>query len=103
VFRRRDLLREIAGFRAAGGATALVSDYPARLKLDALAARDLFDVVLANGESAEVVALKPDPRSLLAAAAKLGVAPEQCLVIGDRPDADGAAAQAAGMAFRRIG
>lgn len=103
MFRRRSLLREIEHFRARGGTTALVSDYPAFGKLKALGASHLFDIVLANGESPDVTALKPDPACLLAAAAKLGVRPEECLVIGDRLDADGAAAHAAKMAFRRIG
>jgi HAD superfamily hydrolase (TIGR01509 family) len=46
--------------------------------------------------------LKPDPEGYLLAARTLGVEPAQCLVIGDRLDADGAAAQAAGMAFQHI-
>jgi beta-phosphoglucomutase-like phosphatase (HAD superfamily) len=40
---------------------------------------------------------------MLRAAAALEVEPSACLVIGDRDDADGEAARAAGMAFRRIG
>ncbi|MCB9916751.1 MAG: HAD hydrolase-like protein, partial [Planctomycetes bacterium] len=43
------------------------------------------------------------PDGYLEAARRLGVAPAECLVVGDRDDADGAAARAAGMAFRRIG
>jgi FMN phosphatase YigB (HAD superfamily) len=37
----------------------------------------------------------------LRAAEVLGVAPKHCLVIGDRDDADGLAAENAGMAFRK--
>ena len=102
LFPRSSLLREIAQFRAAGGQTALVSDYPARRKLDALIATELFDVIIANGECDGPSQLKPDPNGFLKAAAKLGVAAHECLVIGDRPDADGLAASSAGMSFRRI-
>jgi HAD superfamily hydrolase (TIGR01549 family) len=103
LFRRRRLLREIAAFRAAGGRTALVSDYPARRKLEALGASGLFDAVVASGEPDGPLRLKPHPSGMLRAAAALGVEPARCLVLGDRADADGLAARAAGMAFRRIG
>ncbi len=101
-FARRGLLAEIAGFRDAGGKTALVSDYPARAKLGALGAAELFDTVVANGEENGPGRLKPWPDGYLAAAERLGVAPRECLVIGDRADADGEAARRARMAFRRV-
>jgi len=101
-FRRKSLLEEIRRFRADGGRTAVVSDYPARDKLTALGATELFDAVVASGEPEGPGRLKPDPDGYLRAARALAVAPERCLVIGDRDDADGAAARAAGMAFRRI-
>jgi HAD superfamily hydrolase (TIGR01549 family) len=103
LFRRRGLLAEIHQYRAAGGRTALVSDYPATVKLEALGARALFDAVVANGEPGGPTRLKPDPQGYLLAAHRLGVEPGSCLVIGDREDADGLAAQAAGMAFRKVG
>ena len=99
-FRRRSLLSEIAAFREAGGKTAVVSDYPARQKLDALNARDLFDDVVASGEAPGPGRLKPWPDGYQLAAGRLGVQPGACLVIGDRPDADGEAARRAGMDFR---
>jgi len=102
VFRRRSILDEIRTFRTAGGVTALVSDYPATHKLGALGARELFDVVVASGEPGGPSRLKPHPEGMLKAADALGVAPRDCLVIGDREDADGVAAQAAGMAFRLV-
>ncbi len=101
-FRRQQLLSEIASFRAAGGKTALVSDYPAQQKLEALGAVELFDVAIANGEPEGPSRLKPWPDGYLKAAERLGVAPGRCLVIGDRDDADGAAARYAGMGFRLI-
>ena len=100
--RRSALLNEIADFRAAGGRTAVVSDYPARHKLRALGAESLFDVVVASGEPDGPSRLKPDPEGYLRAAERLGVPPQRCLVIGDRDDADGAAAAAAKMAFRHV-
>jgi len=102
-FRRRGLLGEIERFKRGGGSTALVSDYPASLKLAALGCGALFDTVVANGEAGGPAQLKPDPAGYLAAAERLGVAPAECLVVGDREDADGEAARRAGMSFRRIG
>lgn len=102
LFRRRALLAEIQAFRASGGRTALVSDYPARRKLEALGASGLFDVVVASGEPNGPTRLKPHPSGFLNAAAALGIDPARCLVIGDRLDADGKAAAAAGMAFRHV-
>lgn len=100
--KRADLLDEIGRYRAAGGKTALVTDYPASAKLSALGAVALFDLVVSNGEPGGPSKLKPDPEGYLSAAARLGVPPEACLVIGDRDDADGAAARAAGMSVHII-
>lgn len=102
-FRRNALLEEIGEFRKAGGRTALVSDYPAQEKLLALGCGNLFDVVIANGEEPSPHWLKPHPDGYLSAAKALNTPPERCLVLGDRPDADGQAAQRANMAYRRIG
>jgi HAD superfamily hydrolase (TIGR01549 family) len=102
MFRRTPLLDEIASFRERGGRTALVSDYPARRKLEALGSVDLFDVVVANGEPNGPRRLKPDPDGYLRAAKSLGIDPTRCLVIGDRDDADGEAARAAQMQFRHV-
>jgi FMN phosphatase YigB (HAD superfamily) len=76
---------------------AVVSDYPAREKLTAL---DLAMDCVVCALDPEVNRLKPDPRGLLVAAGRLGVAPGSCLVLGDRDDRDGAAARAAGMQYR---
>jgi HAD superfamily hydrolase (TIGR01509 family) len=100
--RRAELLQTLARYRQGGGKTALVSDYPATGKLEALGAAQLFDLVVSNGEPGGPSKLKPDPEGYLSAAARLGVAPDACLVIGDRDDADGAAARAAGMAVHII-
>jgi HAD superfamily hydrolase (TIGR01549 family) len=102
LFRRRSLLSVIAAFRRSGGRTALVSDYPASQKLRALDSHELFDVVVASGEPGGPSRLKPHPNGVLRAAEQLGVSAAECLVIGDRTDADGVAAEAAGMAFRLV-
>jgi HAD superfamily hydrolase (TIGR01549 family) len=102
LFRRRSLQKEIVTFRASGGKTALVSDYPVSDKLKAIGCGTLFDVIVASGETGGPRRLKPAPDGYLAAAQRLGIAPERCLVIGDRADADGKAAEAAGMAFRLV-
>lgn len=103
AFRRRGLLADLTRFHEGGGRLALVSDYPARAKLAALDATHLFDVVIANGEPGGPTRLKPAADGYLEAARRLGVDPAECLVIGDRDDADGAAARTAGMAFRQVG
>jgi len=101
-FARQALLAELRAFRALGGRTALVSDYPAQRKIEALGVRDLFDVIVANGEEHGPRRLKPDPEGYLQAAEMLKVQPARCLVIGDRDDADGEAARAAKMSFRLV-
>ena len=101
-FARRALLAELRAFKNQGGRTALVSDYPAERKIQAMGARSLFDVVVANGEANGPRRLKPDPEGYLRAAELLQVEPARCLVIGDRDDADGEAARAAKMSFRLV-
>src|SRR5690606_8101600 len=100
--RRTDLLEELVAFHEQGGKLAVVSDYPARAKLDALGISSLFDVVVASGEHQQLRRLKPAPDGYLLAASELGVSPEDCVVLGDRLDADGQAAEHAGMKFRWI-
>ncbi len=95
--KRQALLDALRAYRAQGGKTALVSDYPASGKLRALGALELFDLVVSSGEDGGPSKLKPDPEGYLSAASRLGIEPARCLVIGDRDDADGAAARAAGM------
>lgn len=95
--KRQALLDALRAYRTQGGKTALVSDYPASGKLRALGALQLFDLVVSSGEDGGPSQLKPDPEGYLKAASRLGIEPARCLVIGDRDDADGEAARAAGM------
>jgi len=100
--RNESLVEEIRSFRKNGGRTALVSDYPAKEKLRGLELTELFDVVVASGETEGLTRLKPAPDSYLLAAKKLDTPAERCLVIGDRVDADGEAASSAKMEFRLV-
>lgn len=99
---RHALLQQARDFHALGGKLAVVSDYPVSHKLRAIQPELPLSAVVANGEQGGPRRLKPYPDGFLRAAERLGVAPEQCLVIGDRLDADGEAAERAGMAFRHI-
>jgi len=82
--------------KAAGYKMALASSAPPeniRLVLDVLGLEDGFDAVVGDDE---VSRGKPDPEVFIKAAAKLGVAPAQALVIEDATGGVGAA-RAAGM------
>lgn len=103
LFRRRSLIRQIARFRAAGGRTAIVSDYPAVSKLTSMGVLGLFDEIIANGEAGGPTLLKPHPQGIWAALERLEVAPANAVMIGDRVETDGRAAHAAGVSFHRIG
>jgi HAD superfamily hydrolase (TIGR01549 family) len=91
------IIELLAALRSRGIRTAVLSDYPAETKLARMGLRAHFDVVLWAGDP-EVRALKPSPRGLHAILARLGVPPKQALYVGDRPEVDAAAAQAAGVA-----
>ncbi|MBV9357800.1 MAG: HAD family hydrolase [Chloroflexi bacterium] len=85
--------------RAADIRLGLLSDYPAEAKLRALELDSFFDVVV-TAQMTEVGVFKPNPRGLLLALARLGVEPREGLYIGDRPEVDAGAAEAAGVACR---
>ncbi len=78
---------------AAGVPRAAVSDYPPAAKLAALG---LGEGWAAAVDCSALGALKPLPDGLLAAAAAMGVAPEQVVHVGDREDTDGEMAARAG-------
>jgi FMN phosphatase YigB (HAD superfamily) len=86
----------LESLRRNGIRLGVFSDYPATDKLRALGIGDLFDVVVCAGD-AEVSAFKPSPRGLLIALERLGVGADEALYVGDRVDADAAAAAAAGV------
>jgi len=66
-------------------------------KLDVSCLRPLFDTVVISGE--EGVA-KPAPEIFRRAAARLGVAPADCIFVGDHPEKDIEGASSAGMQTR---
>lgn len=80
--------------RQQGIKIGIYSDYPARDKLVALGLR--ADIVVSSTDP-EIDQLKPNPQGLLHLAAALGLAPAECLFIGDRPELDGLCAERAGM------
>jgi HAD superfamily hydrolase (TIGR01549 family) len=88
------LLRRL---RDRGLALGIVANQPeaARARLDRAGIGDLFDH---HGLSGVTGLRKPDPQAFLAAADALGVAPAECIMVGDRIDNDVVPAKALGMA-----
>jgi len=81
------------GLRRSGKTIGVLSDYPAKAKLDALGLSADY-VVSAADEG--IGLLKPHPRGLEFLMATAGVEPQETVVVGDRVDRDGLAAQRAG-------
>jgi len=84
-----------AAIRRSGRAIAVHSDYPVAAKLAAMGLE--ADHNASAGNPAEV-RLKPHPSGLLHLMALAGAAPHQTLMVGDRQERDGLAAQRAGTA-----
>lgn len=82
--------------RQQGIKIGIYSDYPAHDKLVALGLR--ADIVVSSTDP-EIDQLKPNPQGLLHIAAALGLAPAECLFVGDRPELDGICAERAGMPY----
>lgn len=82
--------------KARGLRLAVVSDYPAEAKLDALGLRGFFDVVLC-AQAPEIGVFKPHPRGLQIALERLGAGASETLYVGDRAEVDAVAAAAAGI------
>jgi HAD superfamily hydrolase (TIGR01549 family) len=103
---RRHMRPGVAEFlraaRRRGLSLGLFSDYPVEAKLDAMGIRHFFEAVRWAQEP-EVAAFKPNPRGLQLTIDRLGVAPEDALHIGDRPQIDAEAARRAGMPAVIIG
>ena len=81
---------------ARGLRLAILSDYPAQAKLEALGIARHFDVVVC-AQDADVGAFKPDPRGLLLTLRRLGVSADRALYVGDRPEVDAVTAARAGV------
>ncbi len=94
--RRPGLVELLQAARNAGLRIGVFSDYPAERKLAAMGVAGLVDVVR-SAHDPEIGRFKPAPDGLLAVARALGLAPEECVYVGDRPEVDAVAARAAGM------
>jgi putative hydrolase of the HAD superfamily len=82
------------GLRRNGKQIGVFSDYPAQTKLDALELN--ADVIVCAGD-ADIRVLKPHARGLLVLMARANSTPDETLMIGDRPERDGLAAQTANV------
>ena len=82
------------GLRSRGKKIGIFSDYPARAKLEAL---ELDADVIVCASDADVGVLKPHPRGLHLLMSRAATDPAQTILIGDRPERDGLAAQAANV------
>lgn len=98
--RVRGIAEWLEELRSAGVRLGVYSEYPAEKKLAALGLS--FDVVVSSTDP-DVDAFKPNPKGLEVALRKLGASPARALFVGDRADRDQACAEAAGVAFLRVG
>lgn len=95
-YRRQGLVEFLNELRQRNVLVAACSDYPARDKLTALGIDSYFDVVN-TAQDEEVGRFKPHPRLLETTLRRLRVSNQEAIVIGDRPEVDGAAASRAGL------
>jgi HAD superfamily hydrolase (TIGR01493 family) len=86
----------LEGIRARGLRTGVVSNIAYDLR-EVFAAHGLAGLVDAYVLSFEKGVMKPSPRLFALACEELGTAPARTLMVGDHPEADGAAAAAAGL------
>jgi HAD superfamily hydrolase (TIGR01549 family) len=100
--RRRGVVAFLKHLVDKGYRVAVLSDYPAAAKLEALGVAPYVHVTLCATD-ASVNALKPHPRGFLQVCDALGLPPSDVLYVGDRPDVDLAGARAAGMHCALIG
>ena len=89
----------LRSFRARGGKIAIVTDLTLAPQLEKLAAFDLFDEVDVVVASEEVADDKPAREIFDLALSRLGVRGEDCVVVGDSEEKDGAGARAIGATF----
>ena len=87
------LIALFAALKRRGKIIGILSDYPAREKLQALG---LGADLIVSATDAEVGVLKPHPRGLETLMRRAAIAPSQTLLIGDRRERDGEAARRAG-------
>ena len=81
---------------------AVVSDYPAREKLEALEISTYVSAVV-SAQDQDLNSFKPSPSGILKALRQIDVAPSEAIYVGDRADVDVLAANAAGATAILIG
>lgn len=95
------LLMRLAGLHR----LAVVTDGPAlmqRQKAEALGVGERVDAVIFSDEIAGRDSWKPSPAPYLAAAKEIGLAPSECVYVGDNPHKDFLGAHRAGMTSIRF-
>lgn len=80
--------------RAQGKKIGIFSDYPAQRKLEAL---NLEADVIVCATDSDIGVLKPHPKGMLVLMLKMVAKPEETILIGDRTERDGLAAQTANV------
>jgi putative hydrolase of the HAD superfamily len=88
--------------KSQGIQVGVFSDYPVIDKLQALGLTGMMSLMLCATEP-EINAFKPHPKGFLHACALWGIAPEEVLYIGDRPEVDACGAANAGMPCALLG
>jgi HAD superfamily hydrolase (TIGR01549 family) len=94
------LIEALDAIAAAGLQMAVLSDYPAIEKLEALGVRHYFSVVVS---AQDVGLLKPHPAGLVQVMQQLKVQPEEALYVGDRYHLDAVTARRAGVRCAILG
>lgn len=94
--RFRDIDQFFESLRRRGIKIGVLSDFPVSEKLEALGLR--ADIACCAADE-DVGRFKPEPAGLLKILKSLGIALNNCLMIGDRKDRDGLCAQAASVPF----
>ncbi len=94
AYRYPGIDRLFQALAAKGKTIAILSDYPARAKIEALGLK--ADLIVAATDP-EVGQLKPHPAGLNRILSLTGASPRRSLMIGDRPDRDGEVARRVGM------
>lgn len=88
-------------WRADGNKIAIVTDLTLEIQLWKLEAFDLFDRIDVLVASEEVPEEKPALYAFELALARLGLAKDVCVVVGDNPAKDGGGAEALGVPYFR--
>jgi HAD superfamily hydrolase (TIGR01549 family) len=102
AMRSPETLAILNRLRSRGLLLGVVSDYPARAKLEALGLTGSFGAIV-SAQDPGVQRLKPHPAGVYAALELLGVESSEALYVGDRLDVDAGCARAAGLRFVLVG